>query len=182
MGYEHLFAVHDLALLYDWLQATGELYMDLDRPHSGGSNNSIHFLRSLADLRAIIAGETWPEVSITIFREKQYPIRGIAGKGLLQAAIGHFPDRQYFTILSESVREVGSGDCHEDLRTELARLEGQPIWIGQDPFDLPQMAHPDDVFVVKFYRNPPRVVRNRSSYAAFESAPERYLPHCEPWV
>jgi hypothetical protein len=29
MGYEHLFEAQDLALLYDWLQETSELYMDL---------------------------------------------------------------------------------------------------------------------------------------------------------
>ena len=55
MGYEHLFDERDLALLYDWLQQTGELYIDLDRPHSGGDNSSVYFIGALAQLKEIVA-------------------------------------------------------------------------------------------------------------------------------
>ncbi len=71
MGYESLFAPPDLAMLYDWLQETGELYLDLDRPHSGSRNNSVHFVTSLVELKVIISRETWPDVDIEIFRAKQ---------------------------------------------------------------------------------------------------------------
>src|SRR5580704_12318553 len=100
MGYESLFAPCDLAMLCDWLEETGELYLDLDRPHSGGSNNSLHFVRNLADLRVIISNETWPEVDISIFRSKQYATRGLADEKLLAIAMEQIPDSQYFSILS----------------------------------------------------------------------------------
>jgi hypothetical protein len=70
MGYESLFAPCDLAMLYDWLEETGELYLDLDRPHSGGSNNSLHFVRNLAELRVIVSNETWPEVRLCSIRRR----------------------------------------------------------------------------------------------------------------
>jgi|GEM_PF-5674359 len=76
MGYDHLFEEHDRALLSDWLQETGELYVDLHRPHSGGDNSSVYFASTLAQLKEIVASEGHREVSITIFRQKQYPIRG----------------------------------------------------------------------------------------------------------
>jgi hypothetical protein len=176
MGFEHLFAEDDLALLSDWLEQTGELYMDLDRPHSGGSNNSVHFIRSLADLRAIVARETHPEVSISIFRRKQYPLRGVADAGLLAAALELIPDHQWFSILSPCADPlipgsvVGFGDRHEELREEFVRLEGRPVWVGQNPFDLlpPNdaaiLSNPEEVFFVGFHKSlksPPRVVRNR---------------------
>ena len=82
MGYESLFAPCDLAMLYDWLEETGELYLDLDRPHSGGANNSLHFVRNLAELRIIVSNEKWPEVDISVFRAKQYPVRGLADEKL----------------------------------------------------------------------------------------------------
>src|SRR5713226_90060 len=99
MRYENLFAAHDLAVLYDWLQETGELYMDLNRPHSGGDNASLHFFHTLAELKGIVSRETWPEVDISIFRAKQYPI-GIANNRLLARALEQIPDGQYFTISS----------------------------------------------------------------------------------
>ena len=69
MGYQHLFHERDLALLYDWLQETGELYVDLDRPHSGGDDNSAYFVSTLGQLKKIVAAESHRETSITIFRE-----------------------------------------------------------------------------------------------------------------
>jgi hypothetical protein len=138
MGYEHLFGKSDLALLYDWLQETGELYMDLDRPHSGGSNNGVHFIESLAALKGIVSHERHPEVYISIFRLKQYPIRGIVGDSLLATVLEQIPDRQWFSIVSlgdgplAPCNVIGFGDCHDEMREEFARLEGKHrcFWPG----------------------------------------------------
>src|SRR5258708_39849278 len=100
MGFEQLFAKSDLALLHDWLQETGELYMDLDRQHSGGLNNSLYFLDNLSRLKSIVSQGTHPEVCIYIFCNKHYPIRGVFGDPLLGTALEQIPDRQDFIILS----------------------------------------------------------------------------------
>jgi hypothetical protein len=196
MGYESLFAPSDLAMLHDWLEETGELYLDLDRPHSGGSNNSLHFVRDLAELKVIVSNETWPEVDISIFRAMQYPIRGFAAEKLLATAMKQIPDGEYFTILSVPADPltpcgvIGWGNCHKELREDFARLQGRYIRVGQDPFDLGPNDHferffnsPDQVLVVRFYKHPePRVSKNRANYAPFDAAPDRYRPYIDSWI
>lgn len=199
MGYESLFAPPELAMLHDWLQETGELYMDLNRPHSGARNNSVHFVRSLADLKVIVSRETHPEVDISIFRARQYPIRGIAGEELLAAALEQIPDNQDFHILSVEAdplapcTAIGFGDSHQELREEVSRLAGEQIWVGQDPFDLPPYDQfnrffdtPDQVLVVRFQFQGPKYLekgasKNRATYAPFDAAPDRYRPHIGFW-
>ena len=191
MGYEHLFAKSDLALLHDWLQETRELYMDLDRPHSGGINNSLYFLDSLSRLRGIVSQETHPEVCICIFHKKQYPIRGIIGDAMLATAIEQIPDRQDFSILSPGNHPLGAfdvigfGDCHDELREEFTRLKGKQARIGQDPFDQPDtnfFDKPDDVFVTRSYKHPElSISKNRTKYSPFEAEPGRYRPHIDFW-
>ena len=155
----------------------------------------MHFVRNLAELKAVVSGETWPEVDISIFRARRYPIRGFADEKLLVAAMGHMPENEYFTILSVEAgpvapcRAVGWGYSHKELREELARLKGRQVWVGQDPFDLPPYDHferlfnsPDEVLVVRFYKYPePRASKNRAAYAPFGAAPDMYLPHIAFW-
>jgi hypothetical protein len=190
MGYDHLFAERDLALLHDWLQQTGELYVDLDRPHSGASNNSAHFVQSLEGLRTIVSRETWPEISIEIFREKQYPIRGTVDDALLAAALEYIPDHQWFSIVSPGndplapFDVIGSGDSHDELREEWVRLKSRNIRLGQNPFDLQDsfFESPDDVWVARYYRHPePHVLKNRTAYAPFDTDPDQYGPHIVSW-
>jgi hypothetical protein len=189
MGYEHLFGKSDLALLYDWLQETGELYMDLDRPHSGGSNNGVHFIESLAALKGIVSHERHPEVYISIFRLKQYPIRGIAGDSLLATVLEQIPDRQWFSIVSlgdgplAPCNVIGFGDCHDEMREEFARLEGKHVRVGQNPYDLADTFsnRPEEVFVVYSYKHPPSVSKNRTAYDPYDSEPDRYRPYIDFW-
>ena len=191
MGYAHLFARHDLALLHDWLQQTDELYMDLDRPHSGALNNSVHFIGSLVTLKEIVSREDWPEVCICIFREKQYPIRGIADHSLLAQAFEQIPDEP-FSILSPAAdplvpyERIGWGDSHDELRQEFARLSGRRIRLGVDPFERADTEkffdRPDDVWVARSYRKgQPPVSKNRANYPPFDADPENYSPHIDFW-
>jgi len=189
MGYEHLFAEHDLALLYDWLQETGELYMDLDRLHCGGTNNGIHFIHSLTQIKGIIAQEKHPEVSIAIFREKQYPIRGTADETLLAAALDFIPDGEWFSILSlgngplAPCSVVGSGETHAELREGFVRLRGQSVRFGRNPFDRRNsyFEMPDDAWVLNSYVHPPHVAKNWLFYAPFKAGPDRYRSHIDSW-
>jgi hypothetical protein len=180
-----------IAFLHDWLQETGELYMDLDRPHSGGINNSLYFIDSLPRLKRIVSQETHPEVCICIFRKKQYPIRGIIGDALLATALEQIPVGQDFSILSPGDHPLGAfdvigfGDSHDELRAEFTRLKGKQARIGQDPFDQPDtnfFEKPSDIFVARFYKRPePSISKNRTTYSPFEAAPGRYCPHIDFW-
>jgi hypothetical protein len=182
MGYAHLFDERDLALLHDWLQQTGELYMDLNRPHSGGDNRSVYFISSLAQIKEIVSAEKHREVSITIFREKQYPIRGVADEKLMKAAMRFLPDGQWFSIVSlgnapsAQCNIVGFGDTHAELQENFVRLEGQSVRFGRNPFDLRNsyFEQPDNAWVVNSYLYPPRVTKNWPIYLPFETEPNRY--------
>src|ERR1035438_7783015 len=129
MRYEDLFERHDLALLYDWLEESGDLYVDLDRLNCGALNNSIHFVDGLAELKAVVSHETFPQVCISIFREKQYPIRGPVDDSLMAIALEQIPDHQWFSIVSLGTGlpapfdVIGYGDCREELREELTSLK-----------------------------------------------------------
>jgi hypothetical protein len=189
MGCEHLFGERDLALLHDWLQETGELFMDLDRPHSGGDNGSVYFIRSLAQLKRIVVEEKHPEVSITIFRERQYPIRGTADEKLMAAALDFIPDGEWFSIVSlgdhpfASCSVVGFGDTHAELREDFIRLRNKSVCFGRNPFDQRNsyFETPEDAWVVTSYRQPQKVSKNWLFYAPFEAEPERYRSHIDSW-
>src|SRR5713101_7567931 len=118
--------------------------MDLDRPHSGGSNNSVHFIQSLAELKDIVSREKHPEVSISIFRAKEYPIRGLFDESLPGMALSQIPDGQDFRILSPgygrdmACDKIGCGDSHHQ------------------------------VFVVRFLKySIPQLSKNRAAYPPF---------------
>jgi len=182
VGYDHLFEQHDRALLSDWLQETGELYVDLHRPHSGGDNSSFYFTSTLAQLKEIVVSEGHPEVSITIFRQKQYAIRGIADEKLAHEALALIPEGEWFSILSlEKVPStpwnvIGSGNTHAELQESLANLKGQSIRFGRNPFDLRSsyFEDPDDAWVANSYLHPPKITKNWLSYSPFETDPDRY--------
>ena len=189
MGYEHLFDERDLALLYDWLQQTGELFMCLDRPHSGGDNGSVYFIRSLAQLKRIVAEEKHSEVSITIFREKQYPIRGTADETLLNDALDFIRGGEWFSILSlgdhpfAECRIVGSGYTHAELREDFIRLRNKFVYFGRNPFDRRNryFETPDDAWVAESREHPQNVSKNRLSYGPFDAEPDRYRSHIASW-
>ena len=168
--------------------------MDLDRPHSGGPNNSLHFVTSLPQLKNIVSTETHSEICCSIFRRNPFPARGILDEALLAAALKRIPDAQYFTILAPandplgSFEKIGSGESHAELREEFARLRGRLVRIGQDPFDSLDASvanffeRPGEVFVTSFYKNRnPHVWKNRTRYAPLEAHPARYRPHIAFW-
>jgi hypothetical protein len=59
-------------MIHDWLTGSGSVFVRIERPHSGASGDS-HVVRSLQDLRTLLARETHPEIEIFIFQEQPYP-------------------------------------------------------------------------------------------------------------
>ena len=70
MNYLHLLSLDNIALLKDWLEETGELYVDIDLPHSG-SSGSAYLVRSMNELKLLISRQTHPEIVIAIFHETE---------------------------------------------------------------------------------------------------------------
>ena len=70
MNYSTLFTPHHIALLHDWLTATGGLFVRLEFPHSGGSGTS-YSVSSLEELEELVSQQTHPELEIFIFKSKE---------------------------------------------------------------------------------------------------------------
>ncbi len=177
MNYLLLFSPHDLALLSDWLRETGELYVDVYRPHSGGGS-AAYFIRSMNDFKSLISEQNWPEIDITIYRQMQFPVRGIANEELLERALQQIPDSEEFTIVSlqgypSYCKPGSSGQGHEELRREFIDFLGQEVGIGQEPTDVYVRdakwfhAHSKDVFRLS-------VTRTRSYYENYAKNPQAY--------
>ncbi len=67
MKYTELFSPHHLATLVDWLEEKGQLLLQIELPHSGGSG-VCHTVQSLAELKVLIEGVTHPEIEIVIWK------------------------------------------------------------------------------------------------------------------
>jgi hypothetical protein len=183
MDYSTLFSLDNIALLSDWLEETGELYVDIYLPHSGGGS-SAYFLHSLSDLKALISQQTHPEIAISVFHYLQYPLRGVANEILLRQALENIPDGEYYAIVSldyaypSSVSWWGSGNSHDELRREFADVLGKKIGIGQNPFDIHSedwfSLHPDQALKVS-------VLRNQNHYERYAIEPEKYKRVFELW-
>ena len=133
--------------LADWLASTGELYVDTYRPHSGAGGTA-YFVRSVEALDALL-GEQSPQSVLTVFRHKQYPLRGTATMELLTRAVTEIRDGQWFTIVSvedcypTSCTCLGSGNSHAELRDAFSQIDGRTVAIGTDPFD----ESPEQIYV-----------------------------------
>src|SRR5690349_22017594 len=125
--------------LADWLGSDGELYVDAYRPHSGASGTA-YFLRSIEDLDVLL-GEQSPQSVVTVFRRKQYPLRGAATTDLLTRALTQIRDGQWFAIVSMEhwfptpCTWLGSGNSHAELRDAFSEIAGRTVAVGTNPFD-----------------------------------------------
>jgi hypothetical protein len=174
--YLSIFTLSDLALLSDWLAETGELYIDIDLPHSGGRSYSF-FIHSLADLRALISQQEWPEIAITVFRHKQFPQRGIVDSTFIEQALAQIPDGQPYTILGpqegypQPCTWQDDGNNHDALRRELEELKDQWVAVGLDPFERyrPDKAYwkHEEVFHVSVHKN-------QNYYERYSKTPDNY--------
>jgi hypothetical protein len=184
LDYLTLFSPHNLALISDWLEETGELYTHVYLPHSG-SSGSAYFVRSLKDLKSLVSQQTHPEIVISVFHSLQYSLRGRATQALLERALQQIPDKQWFTIVSledaypSSVSRLASGNSHEELQREFADVLGERVGIGQDPFDIYSAdwfrSHPNEVFQVSIFRN-------QNYYEPYAKDPKSYEWIFDQWL
>jgi hypothetical protein len=183
MSYLSLFTPYNLALLNDWLEETGELYVDVYWPHSGGSSTP-YFVRSMNDLKALVSQQPWPrEISFTIFQKLQYALRGIADNKLLEQALQQIPDGEYYSIVSlEAVYPsrcmfLDEGKSHVELRRGFSEVIGQRVGLGQNPYDLDDewfRAHRHERFELWLKRTP-------DYYEPYTIYPERYQSLIDSW-
>jgi hypothetical protein len=126
--------------LEEWLNETGELYVDVYLPHSGGGGTG-YFVRTVNQLEELIAKQRWHKLVLAVFRRLQYPLRGVANEAMLAQALVQVPEREWFHLVSldhyypDECWWCGSGDTHEEMRQAFREVAGQRVGFGRDPFD-----------------------------------------------
>lgn len=182
MNYLHLLSLDNIALLKDWLEETGELYVDIDLPHSG-SSGSAYLVRSMNELKLLISRQTHPEIVIAIFHSLQYPIRGIADEILLKQVLQRIADGEWYTIISlesvypSSVVWCGNGRSHDELRHDFADVLGERVGIGINPADVCsdwRQLSSEEVLTLS-------VLRNQNYYEPYVKNPDRYKSVFDLW-
>lgn len=163
MSYAWLLRDADVTGLGEWLGDAGELFVNLEFPHSPGSGDSF-VVTSIEHLFDILEAVVWPEIEMRVFRRRQLPIRGVMDETLMTHALDVLPDRQWYAI----VRLTGTGPyyCdyvatpqgHTELAEELRKVIGQELAIGLHPLENEQSGDwvdPEIALDVKLLRNRP---------------------------
>jgi hypothetical protein len=115
----------------------------------------------------------------------QFPLRGIASEQLLEQALGQIPDGQPYAFISlegsvypSFVAYWGNGRSRDEFRREFEEVLGEPVGIGQDPFDIYDTKwiylHADEVLQLE-------VRKNQNSYERYTKDPESYKSVIELW-
>jgi hypothetical protein len=185
MDYVGLFTRHHVAVLHDWLTELGELFIDLEYPHSGGGGRN-YFVHSLEDIKSLISEQTHPEIKITIFRASIFPIRGKDYLDLLERALKRIPENQYYQIVvllsyPGEYEMLTDGKGHEELRRDIANLEpGHEIAIGVHPFD-PTNEEFEQFYGGRVERLYFEIRKNLNSYTELINHPDRYQDALDRW-
>jgi hypothetical protein len=121
--------------LNDWFKASGELFVELYKPHSGGSG-FFYVLNTCAQYEDLMANARTGSISF-ILRDRQLPIRGIVDDSFIENALNQIPDGEYYTVIEPCVYPnsfvyLGDGNTHAELKSDLEKLRGAEAWAGVD--------------------------------------------------
>jgi hypothetical protein len=185
-----LFSLANLAMLSDWLEESGELYIDVYLPHSASSSTG-YFIRSIAELKTLVAEQWWDEIVFTIFREIQFPLRGVADKDLLQQALRQMQEGQPYYLLRTELSVYPNQVAYSyittsnELQEEITQFHGQAVAFGPEPkiYDLGWLPfYKDEVFEVYVLRQHDyQPFKNHEDYAPYRQNPERYQFLADLW-
>ena len=119
-----------------WLQTSGELLVELYRPHSGGGG-VLYILTDMEQYHHMM-NNTHPQAILFALRERQFPVRGIGGDSLLDETLGLIAEGEYFLIVSPDVYPkrldiLFDGNTVQKLREAFQNLKGIEIWVGKEP-------------------------------------------------
>jgi hypothetical protein len=126
-------------ILKDWFRRSGELFIELHRPHSGASGN-FYILNNYSQYEDLMMKAS-PGSICSVLRDKQLPIRGFIDDDLIQRAFNLLADGDYYLIVEpctypQMICFLGDGKTHVELEQDLRELQGTDVWVGHD-FAIP---------------------------------------------
>jgi hypothetical protein len=181
MKYLKLFTLHNLALINDWLEESGSLFVDIYIPHNCGDSDKF-FVSSIEELKQLIKKQASSEIEISIFNQKQFLLSGIADEKLIAKAITEIKDGEDYVIISlenkfpESIDILETGDNHEDLRKHLSKVFGRRVAVEIDSADIHwYRRNTKDVFKLSVTKNQNWYEKADKNLAKYKSLEDFWL-------
>jgi hypothetical protein len=142
-----------LRTLDDWLQRQSEVLV-LIRYSRAAGDKSFEFFTSFERLRERL-GELKPETSVTVFRDRQLPLRGCVEDEFIGKCLNSVEAGSEFLVVGTAPRTAGSqswfhheaGESHEELREALEGLRGEVVAVGEYPPWLDNSLHVISAYV-----------------------------------
>jgi hypothetical protein len=138
VAYESLLRKEDQDGLLAWLDATGELFVHLGFPRMHGTGDW-WLVASLSQLDALLSQVVWPELELSVFRQRQLPVRGVVTPDLIEAAVATVADGTWYAIRELTgpgphfCRFLSDGNSCAELADDLDRLSGRTVAVGPHP-------------------------------------------------
>src|SRR5580693_1779871 len=98
-GLMALLSTEQRGTLESWLAEAGELYVCLYSEQGDGSVTAF-FCRAVTEIEELTAKQEWPELTLTIFRGVQYPLRGVVNEALVAETLQKISQGEWFQIVS----------------------------------------------------------------------------------
>lgn len=136
-----------LKTLDNWLGDKGEVLV-LIRLSQAAGNKSFEFYTSFAVLEGRL-GQLPAEACVTVFRNRQLPLRGIVDGQFIRECLSILQDGSEFAVVEtarkaavDSRFDFSAGTSQEELREALESRKGKPVAAGEYP---PWLEHSSDV-------------------------------------
>jgi hypothetical protein len=125
--------------LKDWFMRSGELFVELYLPHSGGGGH-FYVLTDYWQYEELMAKAKPGSISF-VLRDCQLPVRGHVCDELIAQAVKCVGEGSYYLIVKPGLYPtpltvLADGSTHTALTLDLEKLRGTQVWIGTD-FQMP---------------------------------------------
>jgi len=141
--------------LREWFETSGELFVELYKPRSGGSG-SFYVLKSLDQYDELMVNAN-PGSFCFVLRDPQLPIRGIVDDGFIARSLSEIASDGYYVVIEPCTfpgdfNYLADGKTHAELKLDLEKLRGKEAWAGDDlnmPGDYSRENYADNALIAK---------------------------------
>jgi hypothetical protein len=119
-----------------WLEYSGELLIEVYKPHSGSSGH-YYIINSFSQYEEL-SSNSRPGSIFFVLREKQFHLRGVVDDQFKAMAMEMVSDGRWYLIAEpylypNEVSLIADGDSHSELNNDLDKLQGKEVWFGALP-------------------------------------------------
>ena len=133
--------------LQTWLAETGELFVELYYPRSGGGGT--FYLLTTANHLDQLVQHARDGALFFFLQQQQFPLRGSVNTAFIEQVETAIAEGEWYLITDlatypQALAFHGDGNTHEQLMRDLHELRGETIGVGRDPETNPTYWQPDE--------------------------------------